>query len=122
MRLDSTVYSRLLVNADKSVNWSNMVTYGLLFTPTNGAVLASLAGVLGGIASNLTANNKFRYSMPDLTDTQSEDFISYTYMTENSLVSMLRGFITYLVFIAGSYLTNFTDTTNPDRYTAGQRH
>lgn len=119
MSLESSQYSKQLVGADHSVNWSNLVTYGLLFTPTNGAILASLAGVLGGIASNLAANNKFRYATPDLTDPHSDDFISYTYMTENPLVSMLRGFITYLIFIAGSYLTNFTtsaDTKDPTQF------
>lgn len=116
MSLSAKQYTDCLTKPDSSVNWYFLLIYGLLFTPTNGAILASLAGVLGGIASNLAAANKFSHAQPDLTDTESDDFQSYLYMTENPLVSMLRGFTTYLIFIAGSYLTTFTtsgDVNNP---------
>lgn len=116
MSLDSNQLSRYLMVKGQGINWSNLITYGLLFTPTNGALLASLAGVLGGIASNLAADNKFRHVRPDLSNTESDDFQSYMFMTETPLVSMLRGFLTYLIFIAGSYLTTFTtsdDLKNP---------
>ncbi|QJW90463.1 hypothetical protein HNV11_14285 [Spirosoma taeanense] len=119
MSLSANRYSPFLTDASGSVNWANLLTYGLLFTPTNGAILASLAGVLGGIASNLAADNKFRHIPPTSANTTSDDFQSYLYMTENPLVSMLRGFLTYLIFIAGSYLTNFTtssDSAHPEQF------
>lgn len=90
-----------------------LLLYATTFTPTNVAVLASLAGVLGGFASNLAASNQFRHVRTATLDPNSDDFKSYLYMTESPLVSMLRGFITYLIFIAGSYLTNFTTSVDP---------
>ena len=95
------------------IDFSYLVLYAATFTPINVAILASLAGVLGGFASNLTANNQFHHLRPTMLDPKSEDFESYMYMTENPLVSMLRGFITYLIFITGSYLTNFTTSVDP---------
>ena len=118
MSLNASQYGKLLMDGDNTVSWQHLITYGLVFTPTNGAILASLAGILGGIASNLAADNKFRHSHPELVEPDSDDFTSYLYMTENPLVSMLRGFTTYLIFIAGSYLTNFSssaDAANPSQ-------
>lgn len=88
--------------------------YALSFTPINVALLSALAGVLGGFASNLTASNEFHYMRTKTIDPESDEFKSYVYMTENPLVSMLRGFITYMIFIAGSYLTNFTTSVDPN--------
>lgn len=119
MSLNSSQYTDCLTRPDSSVDWYFLIIYGLLFTPTNCAILASLAGVLGGIASKLAAYNKFRHAPPDLTQKDSDDAYNYMYMTENPLVSMLRGFTTYLIFIAGSYLTTFTtssDTNNPGQF------
>ena len=118
MSLSASQYTNRLTSVDGSVNWNLLLIYGLLFTPTNGAILASLAGVLGGIASKLAAANKFSHAQPNLSDTESDDAQSYLYMTENPLVSMLRGFTTYLIFIAGSYLTTFStsgDVNHPEQ-------
>lgn len=119
MSLNAGQYTDCLTYPDSRVNWYFLVIYGLLFTPTNCAILASLAGVLGGIASKLAAYNKFRHNPPDLSQKDSDDAQNYVYMTESPLVSMLRGFTTYLIFIAGSYLTTFTtssDTNNPGQF------
>lgn len=97
---------------NERIDLKYLLLYASTFTPTNVAMLASLAGVLGGFASNLAANNQFRYRQLDTIDPKSDEFTSYLYMTESPLVSMLRGFITYLIFITGSYLTNFTDPTD----------
>jgi hypothetical protein len=102
---------KTLIIPNHSLDFGNLMLYAITFTPTNTAVLASLAGMLGGFASNLSADNQYRHLHPTL-DPKSTDFVSYLYMTENPLVSMLRGFITYLIFIAGSYLTSFTPHTD----------
>ncbi len=109
MSLRAEDYRTCIFLNDK-LNPNYLLLYAVAFTPTNVAVLAALAGVLGGFASNLAASNQFRHLRPTTVDPKSEDFSSYLYMTENPLVSMLRGFITYLIFIAGSYLTNFTSS------------
>lgn len=113
MSLNSKDYRNLIFH-DKYIDFSYLILYAATFTPTNTALLASLAGVLGGFASNLAADNQLQFLRPTIFDPKSEDFESYMYMTENPLVSMLRGFITYLIFIAGSYLTNFTTSVDPN--------
>lgn len=107
-------YYRDCIFPNDSVEFRYLFLYAATFTPINVAMLSALAGVLGGFASNLAANNQFRHTQPALLDPKSDDFTSYVYMTENPLVSMLRGFITYLIFIAGSYLTNFTTSADPN--------
>lgn len=112
MSLSSSVYRGLIFH-NNVFDPMYLFLYALTFTPINVAVLSALAGVLGGFASNLAASNEFRYMRSKPIDPESEEFKSYVYMTENPLVSMLRGFITYLIFIAGSYLTNFTTSVDP---------
>lgn len=114
MSLSSSDYQACIFEND-TLSFKYLLLYAATFTPTNVAVLSSLAGILGGFASNLAASNRYHHMHPTLLDTKSLDFETYMYMTENPLVSMLRGFITYLIFIAGSYLTTFTsavDSTN----------
>ncbi len=112
MSLNSSDY-RACIFLNDSINAKYLLLYAASFTPINAAILASLAGIMGGVASNLAADNQLHHLRPTLLDPESEDFKSYMYMTENPLVSMLRGFITYLIFIAGSYLTNFTTAVDP---------
>ena len=67
----------------------------LFFTPINVAFLTLLAGLLGGITSQIT----FTAAAPEsLTDIQK------SFRTENPLASMTRGFVVYLAFIAGVYV------------------
>lgn len=113
MSLSSSDY-RDLIFRDEVVNTKYLYLYAISFTPINVALLSALAGILGGFASNLTASNQFHYMRNKTIDPESDEFKSYVYMTENPLVSMLRGFITYMIFIAGSYLTNFTTSVDPN--------
>ncbi|MBC3786371.1 hypothetical protein [Spirosoma utsteinense] len=112
MSLNSSAYRDLIFH-EGVFNTKYLLLYAATFTPINVAILSALAGVLGGFASNLAASNEFHYRRSKPIDPESEEFNSYVYMTENPLVSMLRGFITYLIFIAGSYLTNFTTSVDP---------
>ncbi|SOD92518.1 hypothetical protein [Spirosoma fluviale] len=119
LSLDSTTFRACIIPADR-IDWYYLTLYAVSLTPTNVALLASLAGALGGIASNLAASNKFSIINPASLSPNSTDFQSYLYMTESPLVSLLRGFITFMIFIAGSYLTNFTssiDTNNAGEFT-----
>lgn len=112
--LEATTFRAYIIPADE-ICWNYLALYAVSLTPINVAVLASLSGALGGIASNLAANTKFSVIDPSTLKPNSTDFQSYLYMTESPLVSLLRGFITFMIFIAGSYLTNFTtsiDTKN----------
>lgn len=112
--LEATTFRPYIIPSDK-ICWNYLVLYAVSLTPINVAVLASLSGALGGIASNLAASTKFTVIDSSTLKPDSTDFQSYLYMTENPLVSLLRGFITFMIFIAGSYLTNFTtsiDTKN----------
>ncbi|WP_080238725.1 hypothetical protein [Spirosoma rigui] len=113
MSLNSGDY-RDLIFRNEVFDTKYLFLYALTFTPINVALLSALAGVLGGFASNLTASNQFHYMRNKMIHPESDEFKSYVYMTENPLVSMLRGFITYMIFIAGSYLTNFTTSVDPN--------
>lgn len=113
MSVKSSTYQNLIIQ-NHSLDFKNLLLFAVTFTPTNTAALASLAGILGGFASNLAADNQYRQLRPTALNLKTAELTSYLYMTENPLVSMLRGFITYLIFIAGSYLTNFTISTDPN--------
>jgi hypothetical protein len=113
MSLNSSGF-RELIFKNNVFDSKYLFLYALSFTPINVALLSALAGVLGGFASNLTASNQFHYMRNKPMVPESDEFKSYVYMTENPLVSMLRGFITYMIFIAGSYLTNFTTSVDPN--------
>lgn len=112
MSVKSNTFKDHLIITDHSLDFGNLLLYAMTFTPTNTAALASLAGILGGFASNLAADNQYRHLRPSVIALKPTELTSYLYMTENPLVSMLRGFITYLIFIAGSYLTSFTPHTD----------
>ena len=112
MSLEAKNYHDCIISDDAIVDFKYLFWYAISLTPINVAILASVSGALGGIASNLTAYNKSQHLHTRLVLPESKDFQSYLYMTENPFVSLLRGFITYLIFIAGSYLVNFTSTTD----------
>jgi len=67
----------------------------VLYTPTNVAFLALLAGLLGGCASQMTYA---RDTGAQLTDEQVR------FRTENPFASMMRSFVVYLAFIVGTYV------------------
>ena len=88
------------------------VASALWFSPTNMAFLALTAGLLGGCASNVLAE--------DLSPEQAEQIHpeSWRYLTEAPWSAMLRSFIVYLCVIAGLYFAMddpFKDST-PAQY------
>lgn len=76
----------------------------LTFTFTNVGVLTCLAGLLGGIASRLTFKD-YELSPESDEDTRGRErrghTLSHAYRTENPIAGMLRGFVTFLVYMAG---------------------
>ncbi|MFC5407806.1 hypothetical protein ACFPMF_00695 [Larkinella bovis] len=91
------------------------IIYLLSLTPLNVALLSALSAAIGGLASNLSASNKLAHEWRKYIKPNSAEFRSYVCMTESPAVSMLRGFIVYLLVITGASLTNFTsaiDTTS----------
>ncbi len=78
----------------------------LLYTPTNAAILSGLAGMVGGCASLLVCH---RNGLDKVLESQQADNERETaklkrrvaYMNESPFLSLLRGFVVYLTFLAG---------------------
>lgn len=91
----------------------------LSFTPTNVAILATLAGFLGGCASLL-----FYWDYKDVAASTPDggkppvDEERLSFLVENPLSSALRGFAVFLTFLAGTVLAANAPFTNPtqDQY------
>ncbi|GAB3271556.1 hypothetical protein GCM10027347_42900 [Larkinella harenae] len=109
-----------IIESGKGINWENLIVYGLSFTPTNTAIMAALGGIIGGIASNLSAYNQKKHVDISELDTESFEYRSLIYMSEHPLVSMFRGFLAYLILVAGSYIANFTMPVDSDHPTTIQ--
>lgn len=80
-----------------------------VYTPISVAFLALLAAFIGGCASNLTFSATA--DGPEPADERAQQRMLF--LTENPLASMLRGFLVYLGFIAGVYITADAPFANP---------
>jgi hypothetical protein len=90
----------------------------LTFTPTNVAVLAILAGFLGGCASLLMYSDYDPSTNAKQNGKAMLDEERLAYLRENPISSALRGFVVYLGFLAGTVFGAngaFTNTTQ-DQY------
>lgn len=87
----------------------NILPAAILYTPTNAAILCALAGLIGGCASNVvvareqlarveTEGGGGRYDAAQASDLLRRRL---AYMSESPFISMLRGFVVYLAFMAG---------------------
>lgn len=95
-------------------NLADFVMVMISYTPTNVALMAVWAGLSGGLTSNLAAKNYFRHVDQEKLDPGSPDFQRFIYMTESPIVSALRGFMVYMIFIVGA---NLSLTSNNDSVT-----
>lgn len=98
--------------------WENLLPAALLYTPTNAAVLAALAGLIGGCASKLAMLDQKapRLPPPDHPDRPAaEDRAARRrlFMSESPFTSMLRGFVVYLTFLGGVLIAVDDPFKNP---------
>ncbi len=132
LTINSSIYRAAI--AFGYADWQDFILTIFTFTPTNVGILAAFAGLIGGISSNLSANNFLKRtwlqefngfsqdksitsndtSKSNESQTKNDTIISVEerrmiYLTERPMVSMIRGFMVYLIFVAGSYITSFND-------------
>lgn len=90
-----------------------LIQVALFYTPINVALLTCLAGLIGGISSNLT----FHPAAPPAEAAAAEVHRALV-RTENPFASLLRSFVVYLLFIAGIAITTDAPFFNPtaDQY------
>lgn len=86
----------------------------LAYTPTNVALMAVLAGLIGGLTSNLAAETYFRLVGQDKISPESSDFQRLVYMSESPIVAAMRGFMVYMIFLVGA---NLSLTSENGQYT-----
>lgn len=102
----------------KTLDWEVLIGAILTFTPTNVALLAMLAGFLGGCASLLMYSDYDPSASAKQNGKALIDEERLAYLQENPLGSALRGFVVYLTFLAGTVFSAtgaFTATTQ-DQY------
>jgi hypothetical protein len=102
----------------RNFNWEILVKAIITFTPTNVAVLAILAGFLGGCASLLMYSDYDPSSIAKQNGNAPLDEERLAYLRENPISSALRGFVVYLTFLAGTVFganSAFADTSQ-DQY------
>lgn len=87
-----------------AIAW-NLIPAALLYTPTNAAILAALAGLIGGCASKLAVDDEAP-PVPPEGDPDRQAALDLAarralFMRESPFISMLRGFVVYLTFLGG---------------------
>jgi len=110
--VNSAYYLDALEN--EGINPAAFMVVMISYTPTNVALMAVWAGLSGGLTSNLAAKNYFQYVDRKTLKPESPDFQRFIYMTESPIVSALRGFMVYMIFIVGA---NLSITSNNDSVT-----
>jgi hypothetical protein len=99
MLIDSKPFREAL---DRTIDWYVLFGAILTFTPTNVALLAMLAGFLGGCASLLMYSDYDPITLAKQNGKAPIDLERLAYLQENPISSALRGFIVYLTFLAGT--------------------
>jgi len=99
-------------------DWKILVKAIITFTPTNVAILAILAGFLGGCASLLMYGDYDPTTAANQNGKAPIDEGRLAYLRENPIGSALRGFVVYLTFLAGTVFgaNEAFATTTQDQY------
>lgn len=115
MLIDSKPFREALT---KTIDWYVLFGAILTFTPTNVALLAIVAGFLGGCASLLMYSDYEPAGLAKQNGKRSIDLERLAYLQENPISSALRGFIVYLTFLAGTVFsaTGAFAATTQDQY------
>jgi hypothetical protein len=106
------------VNANGQLSFGNLTLAALVYTPTNIAFLSVLCSFIGGCSSRVfdcgelhkqkeKALNQGKVDLAQILDKKIK------YLQESPLLSMLRGFITYIAIIAGILLVIGDPFANP---------
>jgi hypothetical protein len=115
--VDSTFF-RANVSVNGQISFANLTLAVLIYTPTNIAFLSVLCGFIGGCASRLFDFGDLPAQLQQAKDAQNAELIQsltrrMIYLNESPLLSMLRGFITYIAVIAGILLVIGDPFANP---------
>jgi hypothetical protein len=115
MLIDSKPFREALT---KTIDWYVLFGAILTFTPTNVALLAIVAGFLGGCASLLMYSDYEPTGLAKQNGKRSIELERLAYLQENPISSALRGFIVYLTFLAGTVFsaTGAFAATTQDQY------
>jgi membrane-bound acyltransferase YfiQ involved in biofilm formation len=97
----------------QSFQWKAFLVSLFTYTPTNIAALCLLAAFTGGCASQLIISAM--RSPQDSGNKEKPEQLSDTqiYMQESPVSSMLRGFVVYVAFLAGVYITSNAPFADP---------
>ncbi len=87
--------------------WKDWVGALLTFTVTNVALLAFLAGLIGGICSKVIHTDGFKLSEEELIGNKV-DYILF----ENPVISAFRGVFMFLTILSIQYLSSFSDMSS----------
>lgn len=115
MLVNSKIYrDQLATNFDLAILAKAIIS----FTPTNVALLAILAGFLGGCASLLMYSDYNTSNGAKQNGKAPIDLERLAYLQENPISSALRGFVVYLTFLAGTVFSasGAFATTTQDQY------
>ncbi len=112
--IDSQPYRTALgKEADWNLFWTSLLTY----TPTNIAALCVFAAFCGGCSKYLLSARKQIIKNGENEKTSLEKIIHFA-SPQNPFTAMLRGFVVYMGFLAGTYIGSsspFANTT-PEQY------
>jgi hypothetical protein len=94
---------------ETSFSLENFIVATLVYTPSNIALLSLLAGFIGGCMSKLIGENEIKDRMAEALQANNENLIRNlerrkSYLIESPMLSMFRGFLTYVGVISGILL------------------
>lgn len=103
--VDSSYY-RVAINYGfaEPIDWIYVI---LTFTISNVALIAFLAGLLGGIISKLRATEGFTISEKEL-----KDDLTNSIMIENPFISAVRGTFVFIAILFMQYISSYTDLSS----------
>jgi hypothetical protein len=95
----------------------------LVYTPSNTALLSILSGFIGGCISRLIAVDEIKHKITQAEATSDSNRLfnlkrREAFLTESPVMSMFRGFLTYVAVISGLLLliSNPFEVTSPQQY------
>jgi len=101
----------------------NFIIASLTYTPSNIAILSVLSGFIGGCISKLLGVDEIEARLAEALQANNENLINNlqrrkSYLMESPMLSMFRGFLTYVGVISGMLLliSNPFEVTSSGQY------